>query len=359
MKSRDVLRKGNLIATVLSGGWRSSPCQPLKLSVAELDEITPLLCASGAAALAWRRISNTDLEQASSAEVLHQAYRLQALQSAIHEQHIEKVFRLLRAASVDAVLAKGWAAAGFYTSRDLRPSGDIDICVRPADFQRAQKVLSGPEANDCWVDLHKSFSEIGDRASDDIFARSKVVPLGHQEIRILGPEDHLALLCIHLLKHGAWRPLWLCDIAAAVESLPAPFDWNIFLGRVRRRADWIACSLGLAHRLLGARIEHLPLKPEVTEVPEWLAHGVLGHWSTLFPANHLPITAAPLMANNLRTGRNIVKGVIERWPDPITATFNLQGKFNNFPRLPYQFADFILMVTRYLLQLSTKLQVQR
>ena len=94
-------------------------------------------------------------------------------------------------------------------------------------------------------------------------------------------------------------------------------------------------------------------------VPDWLAHGVLGHWSRLFPANHLPIAAAPLMAHNLRTGRNIVKGVVERWPDPITATFNLQGKFNNFPRLPYQIADFVLLVTRYLLQLPTKLQVQR
>lgn len=359
MKSRDVLRKGNLVATVLYGAWRSAPFQPLNLSAAELDEITPLLCASGAAGLAWRRISNTELAQASSAEVLHQAYRLQALQSAIHEQHIEKVFRLLRAASVDAVLAKGWAAAAFYTSRDLRPSGDIDICVRPAHFQLTQKVLSSPEANDCWVDLHKSFSEISDRTVDEIFARSKVVPLGYEEIRILSPEDHLALLCIHLLKHGAWRPLWLCDIAAAVESLPETFDWHIFQGSLRMRADWIACSLGLAHRLLGARIEHLPLKPGTTEVPDWLAHGVLGHWSKLFPANHLPIAPPPLMANNLRTGRNVIKGVIERWPDPITATFNLQGKFNNFPRLPYQVADFILMVTRYLVHLPTKLQVQR
>jgi putative nucleotidyltransferase-like protein len=359
MKSGDILRKGKLVATVLSGAWRSAPIESLNLSPAELNEVSPLLCASGAAALAWRRITNTPLDQASSAEVLHQAYRLQALQAAIHEQHIEKVFGLLRMASVDAVLAKGWAAAAFYPNRDLRPSGDIDICVRPADFQRAKEVLGSPEANDCWVDLHRSFSELGDRTIDDIFARSKVVPLGHENIRILGPEDHLALLCIHLLKHGAWRPLWLCDIAAAVETLPETFDWNIFLGQVGRRAHWISCSLGLAHQLLGARIEHLPLRTEPAEVPDWLAQGVLGHWSRLFPANHLPITAAPLMTHNLSSGRNIVKGVIERWPDPITATFNLHGRFNNFPRLPYQFADFILLVTRYLLQLPAKLEVQR
>jgi hypothetical protein len=260
---------------------------------------------------------------------------------------------------VDAILAKGWAAAGFYTNRDLRPYGDIDICVRPEVFRLAQEVLSRPEANDCWVDLHKHFTEIGDRTIDEIFARSTVVQLGHEHIRVLGPEDHLALLCIHLLKHGAWRPLWLCDIAAAVESLPATFDWHIFLGRWRRRAAWIACAIGLAHQLLGARIGHLPLKPELPEVPGWLAQGVLEQWSSLFPADHLPVRPAPLMTRNLRSGRNIIKGAIERWPDPITATFNLGGRFNNFPRLPYQLADFVLLATRYLIHLPAKLQSER
>lgn len=359
MKSRDESYKGGLVAAVLNGAWRSTPFPPLNISAAELEEITPLLCASGAAALAWRRISDTNLAQAPSAEVLHQAYRLQSLQSAIHEAHLEKVFRLLREASVESVLAKGWAAAGFYPNRELRPSGDIDICVRPRDFQLAQEVLSRPEANDCWVDLHRSFSEIDDRAIDDIFARSTVVLLGREEIRMLSEEDHLALLCIHLLKHGAWRPLWLCDIAAAVESLPETFDWHVFLGHVRKRADWIACSIGLAHKLLGARIENLSLRREQTQVPAWLTQGVLEHWSRLFPADHAPIRPAPLMARNLKTGRNIVKGVIERWPDPITATFNLDGRFDNFPRLPYQCAEFILLAMRYLTQLPTKLQLQR
>ena len=359
MRNRRDIRKGLLMATVLTGAWRNSEFPAIDISEGDLDEVTPLLCTSGVAALEWRRLSNTHLHESSSAAVLHQAYRLQSLQSAIQEKQIEKVFRLLRAASVDAILAKGWAAAAFYTNRDLRPCGDIDICVRPADFRMAEEVLSRPEANDCWVDLHKHFTEIDDRPIDEIFARSILVQPGHERIRLLGPEDHLALLCIHLLKHGAWRPLWLCDIAAALESLPATFDWDIFLGHDRRRTAWIGCAVGLAQRLLGARIKHLPLKLEQTEVPAWLIKGVLEHWSSLFPADHLPIRPAPLMANNLRTGRNIIKGVIERWPDPITATFNLRGKFNRFPRLPYQLADFILLATRYLIHLPAKLQSER
>src|SRR2546428_5680829 len=117
MKSKDSLRKGSVVSTVLSGVWRSADFGPLEISESEVDELTPLLYGSGAAALGWRRISNSHLRGASSAEVLHQAYRLLSLQSEIQEQKVEKVFRLLRQASIDAILAKGWAAAGLYTER--------------------------------------------------------------------------------------------------------------------------------------------------------------------------------------------------------------------------------------------------
>jgi hypothetical protein len=356
MRGKVEIRKGLLVAAVLEGVWRDAHIPLMELSELELDEVTPLLCSSGSAALAWYRIRNTHLQHSSSAEVLHQSFRLQSLQTAIHEEKVEKVFRLLRAASVEAILAKGWAAAGFYSNRDLRPCGDIDICVRPSDFQLAQQVLSSPEASDCWVDLHEHFFEIGNRSVDQLFAQSTTVPLGQEQIRILSLEDHLAFLCVHLLKHGAWRPLWLCDIAAAVESLPETFDWQVFIGNNPRRASWIACALGLAHRLLGARIEHLPLEKRHTEVPEWMIEAVLLHWSTLFPADHLPVRPAPLMVNNLTSGRKIVRGAIERWPDPITATFNMGGEFNNFPRWPYQVADYFRITTRYLISLPTKLQ---
>jgi hypothetical protein len=356
MRQTHDLRKGRLVAAVLSGSWRGPEFPPLDISEPDLDEVTPLLCSSGAAALGWRRVSRTPLRDSASAEVLHQSYRLQSLQVAIHQEKIGKVFRLLRQGSVDGILAKGWAAAGLYSDRDLRPAGDIDICVRPEQFKLAEEILRGPEANDCWVDLHKDFSEISESTFDDLFARSTVVSIGQGPIRLLGPEDHLALLCIHLLKHGAWRPLWLCDIGAAIESLPSTFDWDLVLTTSKRRARWVGCAIGLAGTLLGARIEHLPFEAGLTQIPGWLVPGVLDHWSRLYPGNRLPMRAAPLMADNLKQRRNIVKGILERWPDPITATFRRKGQFNNFPRLPYQLADFAFSATRFLVELPTKLQ---
>lgn len=358
MKAKNGARKSRLVAEVLSGAWRSSDFPPLQISEPDLDEVTPLLCASGAAALGWHRINNSEVGNFPSAQVLHEAYRLQSLQAEIREQKVEKVFRLLRQASVEALLAKGWAAARFYTDTALRPHGDIDICVHPKHFKVAEEVFRTPEASDCSIDLHRHFPEIDDRTIDDLFTRSRLVSLGEEQIRILGLEDHLALLCIHLLKHGAWRPLWLCDIGAAMESLPSTFNWDVCLGRSRRHAQWIACAIVLAQRLLGARIDRLPPESRPREIPDWLVQNVLHHWSNLFPGDQLPMRPPPLMASSLKARHNIVKGIINRWPDPITATFNLKGQFNNFPRLPYQFVNFALSAGRFLFQLPTKLQSQ-
>ena len=351
MSSRNGLHKGPLVAAVLAGSWRSSNYPPLTIDEAALQEITPLLCKSGAAALAWRRIKDTSLASSSSGETLRDTYRHQSLRSAVHEQQVEKVFRLLREAGVDAFVIKGWAAALLYEQQDLRPAGDIDVCVRPEHYGKALAALADSE---CSTDLHKVLAEIGERSFDVLLERSITVPLGAEDVRTLCTEDHLALLCIHLLKHGGWRPLWLCDIAAAVESLPPDFNWDICLGTHEQRARWIACTFGLAERLLQADVSRVPLSRDHLRVPEWITETVLYHWSRLFPGNVLPMQAATLMSVTLRQRRDILKSIRERWPDPITATFNLHGSVNNFPRFPYQLADFLRIGVQFMFASSGK-----
>lgn len=346
MKSSDRLRKGSLVATVLSGAWRTSSFPPVAFSEVELDEVTPLLCGSGAAALAWRRLANTGLRDTSSAQVLHQTYRLQSLQAEILEQKVEKVFRLLRQSRVEAVLAKGWVAAKFYSDTALRPYSDIDICVRAEHFDLAERVFSGSEANDCEVDLHKDFYEFKERRTDEIFIRSELVTLGVEEIRTLCPEDHLALLCIHFLKHGAWRPLWLCDIGVAIESLPESFDWNVCLGRNKTRATWIMAAIGLAKRMLGAGTDGLPLAAEAMDSPAWLVDNILEQWANPFPLAQAPMSHPVPMAHLLRHPAGLFEGLRKRWPNAIIATVSVNGRFNNIPRLPYQMANCILRAGR-------------
>lgn len=337
--------KGRLVAEILSGAWRRNDARPLRITEAELDAVTPLLYDSGTAGLGWQRLKNTTLRDCASAEVLHQAYRLQSIQSEIHEQKIQKVFRLFREAKIDGVLAKGWASAGIYSSRALRPYGDIDICVRAEHFKTAEAVLSNPAASDCWVDLHEHFSELDDRTVEQLFERSQIVPLGDEQIRILGLEDQLALSCIHLLKHGAWRPLWLCDVGVTIESLPESFDWGVCLGTTQTRANWIACAIGLAKRLLDADTRNVPAKLD-REVPAWLLESVLEQWRKPFAINQPPMSHPIPMADLLRHPSGLFEGLRQRWPNPIVATISLNREFNNLPRLPYQMANCLSRIAR-------------
>src|SRR5205807_1179327 len=76
------------------------------------------------------------------------------------------------------------------------------------------------------VDLHEGMPDLPDRSWDEVYRRSRLVRLRNSDVRILGAEDHLRLTCFHLLRHGAWCPLWLCDVVVILESLPPGFDWD-------------------------------------------------------------------------------------------------------------------------------------
>jgi hypothetical protein len=277
--------------------------------------------------------------------VLQQAYRLQSLQSEIHEQKVWKVFRRLRETGVDAILAKGWATAGLYPSRALRPYGDIDVCVRPSQMSAAEAALQAPETQDCWVDLHEHFSEIDERSLDDLFDRSLTVQLNGETVRILALEDQLALSCIHLLKHGGWRPLWLCDVGVMIESLPKNFDWNTCLGCNATRASWVACAIALSHHLLGADTANLPERFQ-TPLPSWLVANILQQWESPFAINQPPMSHPIPMADLLRHPANLFEGLKQRWPNPILATISVNGRFNNLPRLPYQMANCLFRIAK-------------
>jgi hypothetical protein len=241
-----------------------------------------------------------------------------------------------------------------YSERALRPYGDIDLCVRPEHFKLAEEVLSAPEATDCWVDLHRHFSEIDERTIDEVFARSRTVRLGAEQIRILGLEDQLALSSIHLLKHGAWRPLWLCDVGVAIESLPATFDWDVCLGTNNTRANWIICAIGLAKRLIGANTERVPSEIK-TDVPAWLIENVIKQWANPFAIDQPPMSHPVPIADLLRHPAGLLDGLRQRWPNPIIATISVNGEFNNLPRLPYQMANCLSRIGRLLIGAPSEL----
>ncbi|MDT4968132.1 MAG: hypothetical protein QOJ64_2869 [Acidobacteriota bacterium] len=332
LKSRAEL-SGQMVGLTLAGCWRRLP-PPSDLNSVGLEEIVPLLQISGAAALGWWRLSHSNLAHSTSAETLRGTYRLNTLQAKITQNAICEVVDHLRSVGIEPILVKGWAAARLYPDQGLRPYGDIDLCVRPDEFESAGKALEDLGDRRYDVDLHCGFESLGGGDVDEVHARSRIADLGNTKVRLPCAEDHLRILCMHFLREGGWRPLWLCDIAAAVEALPEEFDWSYCLGNNRSRSDAIICSIAVAHQLLGADIDQTPAARKTRDLPRWLVPAILKEWGSPQPSmsgRH----RAPI-ASYIRYPYKILRGLRDRWPNPIEATVGMRGPFNDFPRLPFQ-----------------------
>ena len=340
-------RCGKLVASALTGAWRASP--PPSLSSAALIEVTPLLLSTGAASLAWRRVRTSELRTSPAAHELRQAYRHYTLQARLKERQIVQAITRLRSAGVEPLLVKGWAVARLYPERGLRPYGDIDLCVRPDQYKVAAAALAAPAAETVMVDLHEGLRQLHRPSLDDVYRRSQLVPLGGVDVRILGPEDHLRYMCIHMLQHGAYRALWLCDIAVVLESLPEDFDWEYLRRGGRRRADWVASTVSLAQELLGARPDGVPTEVRTKRLPRWLIPSVLSQWSI---EEHY-ILDSPSMAYAFRHPTQLPRAVRLRWPNPIQATVRVGGPFNELPRLPFQLWECVLRTAYFITQVPT------
>jgi Uncharacterised nucleotidyltransferase len=325
--------RGAMVAAAVRGGWRENPPPPT-LPIDELTEITPLLLDAGCGALGWWCVRGSSIAATPAAEQLRDAYRLHTLQAAVHERDLAEVVRALSAAGIEPLIIKGWTAARFYAEPGLRPYGDIDVCVAPEQLTAARAPLAnvGPAVD---VDLHGGLN-VNRRALPDLpsfeeaRARAVRVRLEDVEVPILAPEDHITLLCVHLLSHGVSRPVWLCDVAAALERLPGDFDWERCLNRTPRLASWVAATVILAQRLLGAEAEHLPSGPR----PRWLERAVLKEWGSRrrdYPGDLIGLTPA----RHLRP-RHALRVVRANWVNPVSATMFPGATFNSLPRLPFQ-----------------------
>ena len=340
---------GRLIAQTLAGSWRATP-PPLELEATELSAITPQLLGAGTAGLAWRRVRDSHVKDTPSAAELRSQYERNTVLAVIQRKGIESIFGALNSAGIEAMLVKGLAAAHLYGDKGLRPYVDADVCVPERQVAAAQVVLKRLAATGVTVDLHREFATLGGGHWEEIYSRSQLMTLGESEARIPSAEDHLRILSIHMLREGAWRPLWLCDVAAAVESRPADFDWNICAGPSRQTSNWINCSLKLAHELLDACITGTPAAGDSKPLPEWLTGTVLREWGVTAPS--MTLRHQSPMASHLRSPRTLLPGFRHRWPNAIEGTIVSRALFNDLPRFPFQLTAYMMRGAHFALGLS-------
>jgi hypothetical protein len=242
---------------------------------------------------------------------------------------------------------KGWSVGRFYPESGLRPCGDIDLWVDPD--QRAQvdevvkRVASGRQA----VDLdHDQFRRFEDRSFADFYDSCDTVHLGSTPIKVLRREDQTRTLCLHFLKHGGWRPIWLCDIAVLLESSKSEFSWELCLGSDARRARGIGCTIALARDLLGARIPPGAPRCVTASPPVWFTRTILREWSNPSAPN---APSFAFLIPELKSHPWKLKSALrDRWRNPIQATVDCDAAFDTLPRLPFQLWDGISRARRLL-----------
>lgn len=327
------------MAAVLSRAWRN-PCPDLDIPDDQLVRSLPLLISRGAGAVAWWRIRQSARRSVRrSYRKLHAVYRNYALEAVIHEMETVKLFRRMRAFNVEPILLKGWAAARAYPEPGLRPCGDIDLWVAPDQHIKAEAALATREPSPYAADLHHDIIErFSESSFEQIYGRSQTISVRGIEIRIPSPEDHLRILCLHMLKHGVSRPFWLMDIAVALESRPASFDWDLCLGRDKRHRQWILCAIALVSRLLGAIAAETPADEIARELPGRLCNRVLKQWKAR------PQSVPSKFVDELRSlgwNREILKAIRLRWPNPLQATIDEGGSLDAVSTLPYQLRNCI------------------
>jgi hypothetical protein len=271
------------------------------------------------------------------------------LQSRISELRVVEAFRFMREKGIEPILIKGLAAARYYPEKWRRQYSDVDLCVEPASFERAKKLAESPEGRKYNIDLHKGLRHLDLVPWDDLARNSELIEIENIKnscVRVLRPEDHLRVLCTHWLTDGGAYKERLWDIFYLIENRPEAFDWGRCLdaaGPKRRR--WVVCCIGLAHKYLNLNIKDTPVAEEAENLPLWLTKTVETEWNST-------VRLKPLYTclNEKKVLWEQIKKRIP--PNPIQATVEMEGDFDETSRLKYQWGSVLARIPASVVRLG-------
>ena len=195
------------------------------------------------------------------------------VQFAFLRQPLAALISACAEANLDLIVLKGAALAEtVYPSPALRPFGDLDVLVRAKDAPRAFGLLNNLGYicdAEVWADLvggqsceanffrHEPPGTVVVEMHTDLlnnallrrqvcvdigglWTRSRPVRLAGQPARVLGPEDQLFHLCLHLAGHYFDAPKSVQDISQV--CLTHTIDWPLFVSLCRdAHAEILGC----------------------------------------------------------------------------------------------------------------------
>ena len=246
------------------------------------------------------------------------------------ELAIAEAFELFRACEIEPILIKGWAAARNYPEGRTRFFGDVDLAFSASQFEKAVERLSMTQAPSISIDPHREFRHLDTLPWEIAITRSKVINVEGGSIRMLCPEDHLRVLCVHWLNDGGAYKDRLWDIYYAVANRPPDFDWELCLGSVSEtRRRWIVTAIAIARKYLSLDVGDLPAGVSGAAIPSWMVRCLEKEWRT--DRRLIPLEAC------LHDPKLLAQQILKRTPpNPIEATIEVEGEFDDGWRLPYQ-----------------------
>ncbi len=182
------------------------------------------------------------------------------VQGLFFRPHLAALLQASAAAGMGVIVLKGAALAEtLYPRPGLRPFGDLDVLIRPADAPRARVLLENlgyivaPAVWDTLLqgeDTQANFFKHMGRGvvvvelhtdllsnaffrghitldADGLWSRARPARLADTDALVLGPEDQLLHLCLHLAGHYFFAPQSLRDIDLLCRT--GTLDWPQFL----------------------------------------------------------------------------------------------------------------------------------
>lgn len=130
-------------------------------------------------------------------------------------------------------------AEALYGDAGLRSSNDLDLLVHERDVPRAEFLLlrGGFQAQEGDDDSYHHTFQRGDVTVelhfdlappdglhfnvDDVWSRSIQAEFRSHPVRTMCSEDRAVYLCLHGLKHGFTRLMWIDDMSRSIRAVPA------------------------------------------------------------------------------------------------------------------------------------------
>jgi hypothetical protein len=252
------------------------------------------------------------------------------------EIEVKGIFEAYREMSVEPVLIKGWAAARNYPEDHPRFYGDIDIAVPANQAEKCLNLNLSQRFASLEIDLHRELRHLDTTSWDELISRSQLIDIDGTAIRVLCPEDHLRVLCVHWLTDGGQYKDRLWDIYYAIDNRPADFDWELFLNGVsEKRRNWLMTAIAITRKHLSLDTSGLPFSKDVEHYPRWIDNCLAKEW-----ASDVRIRALDtLMGEPKMFWRQLRKRIP---PNPIEATIEAGALFDDRSRLPSQVKSMAL-----------------